>query len=290
MNTDIEPIKTRTIIRSEILGYCMGVRRAVQIAESALKDNPEKKVYTLGPLIHNNQALEMLENKGLSVLLSDSIETLCNEQSVVIIRAHGVPPQTMKRLNKTGCLIINATCPRVLANQHRAKKYFSHDYTVFLAGDKDHGEVKGIAGHAQGRCIIVKNKEDVESLQNYPQKSVLIGQTTISYSEYDEIAKALKDKIPSLEVFDTICPATVERQDALKDLAQKVDGILVIGGKHSANTQRLYTLSSSLVKNTVLIENADEIPASFFTLERVGLTAGASTPDEIIDKIENCLL
>lgn len=290
MTTDISTSKKNIVLRADILGYCMGVRRAVQTAEKALTENPGKKVFTLGPLIHNNQALEILAAKGLKVLSQDDIETLCNKDTVVIIRAHGVEPSVMDRLEKTGCLIINATCPRVLSNQYRAKKFSSQHLFVFLAGDKDHGEVTSIAGHAPGNCIIVKNEADALSLSEYPKQAILISQTTISREEYNRIARALQTKIPDLQVFDTICPATIERQQSLHEIASKVEGILVIGGKHSANTSRLFHAAKERVKYAALIETADEIPSIFFSLQSVGITAGASTPDEIIDAVENRLL
>lgn len=290
MNSTPSDSKNRTVIRASVLGYCMGVRRAVQTAEKALNENPGKTVFTLGPLIHNNQALEILGTKGLRVLSQDDIESLCNKETVVIIRAHGVAPVVMDRLEKTGCLIINATCPRVLSNQYRAKKFSSQDLKVILAGDKDHGEVTSIAGHAVDNCIIVKNEADALSLPEYPQKAVLISQTTISREEYKRIAEGLKTKIHDLQIFDTICPATIERQQSLSHIASQVEGILVIGGKHSANTSRLFHLAEEKVQHAALIEKADEIPDIFFTLTRVGITAGASTPDEIIDEVEARLL
>ncbi len=290
MSTDIPSSKNRTVVRADILGYCMGVRRAVQTAEKALYEHPGKQVFTLGPLIHNNQALEILASKGLRVLSQDDIESLCNKETVVIIRAHGVEPLVMERLEKTGCLIINATCPRVLSNQYRAKKFSSQQLTVILAGDKGHGEVTSIAGHAPHNCIIVKNEADALSLSGYPQKAILISQTTISRDEYECIANVLKEKIPELQVFDTICPATIERQQSLNEIASKVEGILVIGGKHSANTSRLFHIAKERVKHAALIETAGEIPPVFFTLQSVGITAGTSTPDEIIDEVEARLL
>jgi len=290
MSTDISSSKNRIVIRADILGYCMGVRRAVKTAEKALRDFPGKTVFTLGPLIHNNQALEMLSAKGLNVLLEKDIETLCNTDSVVIVRTHGIEPAVMDRLEKTGCCIINATCPRVLSNQYRARKFSEQKYCIILAGDIGHGEVISIAGHAQGNCIIVKNEAAALSLSEYPQKAILISQTTISREEYERITGILKNKIPSLQVFDTICPATVERQQSLLTIAEKVQGILVIGGKHSSNTSRLFTAAKEKVPYTALIETADEIPEVFFTLDSVGITAGASTPDEIIDAVEQRLL
>lgn len=287
---------SRKIIRADILGYCMGVRRAVEIAEDALNVSTSGTVFTLGPLIHNKVALDSLSKKGLKVLEQNEIPTRCTQADTVIIRAHGIPPKTRDLLKQTGCKIIDATCPRVLSSQKRAADFATKGYTVILAGDKNHGEVAGISGCAKAagqECIVIENSDEAKQLENLPQKAVLLSQTTISRKEYDDIATVLKQKITDLQVFNTICPATSERQLALKELCQKVDGVLVIGGKNSANTQRLYAAAEGYCsdkdfrcKKAAFIETPDEVPKDFKNLEIVGLTAGASTPDEIIDAVE----
>ena len=282
------------IKKAEILGYCMGVRRAVETAELACRENPDKKIFTLGPLIHNNSALEVLAEKGVNVLKEDASDLAADaENSVVIVRAHGVPPLVMQNLKSRGVTVIDATCPRVLSSQKRAADYARRGYTVFLAGDKNHGEVVGISGYARAsgaECIVIEHKEDAAAVKHVPGKSVLLSQTTISRSEYDAIAAVLKAKNDALVVLNTICPATDERQNALIELCKNVDGILVIGGKHSANTKRLLRTAQDLCAHAALIETAEEIPQEFFALERIGLTAGASTPDFVIDSVETALL
>ncbi|MBR6215740.1 MAG: 4-hydroxy-3-methylbut-2-enyl diphosphate reductase [Spirochaetaceae bacterium] len=282
------------IKKAEILGYCMGVRRAVETAELACRENPDKKIFTLGPLIHNNSALEVLAEKGVNVLKEDASDLAADaDNSVVIVRAHGVPPLVMENLKSRGVTVIDATCPRVLSSQKRAADYARRGYTVFLAGDKNHGEVVGISGYARASgadCIVIEHKEDAAAVMHVPEKSVLLSQTTISRSEYDAIAAVLKAKNDALVVLNTICPATDERQNALIELCKNVDGILVIGGKHSANTKRLLRTAQDLCAHAALIETAEEIPQEFFALERIGLTAGASTPDFVIDSVETALL
>ena len=282
------------IKKAEILGYCMGVRRAVETAELACSENPGKRIYTLGPLIHNNSALEALAEKGVNVLKEDASDLVTDgHDSVVIVRAHGVPPVVIENLQKKGVTVIDATCPRVLSSQKRAADYAKKGCTVFLAGDKNHGEVVGISGYARAsgaECIVIEHKEDAEAVKHVPEKSVLLSQTTISKNEYDAIAAVLKAKNQNLVVLNTICPATNERQNALIELCKNVDGILVIGGRHSANTKRLLRTAQELCAHAALIETAEEIPEEFFTLNRVGLTAGASTPDFVIDSVENALI
>lgn len=287
-------LKNMIIKKAEILGYCMGVRRAVETAELACRENPDKKIFTLGPLIHNNSALEVLAEKGVNVLKEDASDLAADaENSVVIVRAHGVPPLVMQNLKSRGVTVIDATCPRVLSSQKRAADYAMRGYTVFLAGDKNHGEVVGISGYARASgadCIVIEHKEDAAAVKHVPEKAVLLSQTTISRSEYDAIAAVLKAKNDALVVLNTICPATDERQNALIELCKNIDGILVIGGKHSANTKRLLRTAQDLCAHAALIETAEEIPQEFFALERIGLTAGASTPDFVIDSVETALI
>ncbi|NLK46151.1 MAG: 4-hydroxy-3-methylbut-2-enyl diphosphate reductase [Treponema sp.] len=281
------------IERAEVLGYCMGVRRAVEIAEKACKENPDKKIFTLGPLIHNNSALEIFKKKGINILKEDAGD-LKNDfnNSVVIVRAHGVMPIVIDNLKTKGVSVMDATCPRVLSSQKRAADYAKKGYTVFLAGDKNHGEIVGISGHARSygaECIVIEHKDDALAVQNVPEKSVLLSQTTISKSEYDVIADVLKAKNSNIVILNTICPATNERQKALVKLCKNVDGVLIIGGKNSANTKRLLRTAQELCNHAFLIETAKEIPKLFFSLKRVGLTAGASTPDFVIDEVEAAL-
>lgn len=314
-----------TVIRAKTLGYCMGVRRAMDSADTALENSASngKKVFSLGPLIHNKTALDNLSGRGLSVLKETEIDLLTEKKSasgeinsqecgasavgkfsasggcssnasVIIIRAHGVPPKTQCKLENAGIEIVDATCPLVKRSQKIAAEYSQKGWTVILSGDKNHGEVIGIAGYAGENFVLVQNEAEAnalvaESAECGDENAVLLAQTTYSEKEFEKIENVLKNKFVNLKVINTICPATQERQNALLELAPKVDGILVIGGKNSANTSRLLASAKKLVKHAALIENADEIPEEFFSLEKVGLTAGASTPDSVIDAVEQKL-
>ena len=291
-----------TVVRAKVLGYCMGVRRAMEGAHKAATNNSSGRVWTLGPLIHNKTALDMLASEGVQILKDDDF-TKIGGDDVVVIRAHGVTPVVKADVTARSKAVVDATCPRVMLSQKRVADFAAKGYTVIIAGDKNHGEVTGIAGCAEAaatgnsRCILVGNRDDAQDYvtqiqdgrEPLPEKAILICQTTISRSEYDSIENVLVPAISGLEVFDTICPATTERQDALVDLQGQVDGVLIIGGKHSANTQRLLTSALRYFDKAALIETADEIPSEFFQLERVGLSAGASTPDEVIDEVERRL-
>ena len=279
------------IIRASVLGFCFGVRRAVDLAEKALCENEGKKVYSLGPLIHNENALQDLTNKGLKIIEEKDIADI-PEKSVVILRAHGVAPAVISRLEEKECLVIDATCPRVKASQKMVEKYTCGQDFVIISGDKNHGEMIGIAGYAGSSFIQIQNVEEAESLDFslFEGKNViLMSQTTYSVNEFAKIEKMLRSKIKNLAVMNTICPATNERQTALLELCKKVDGVLVIGGKNSANTKRLYQTAQLHCKKAAYIQSAADIHNDFFRLSSVGLTAGASTPDRIIDEVEERL-
>lgn len=271
-----------------MLGFCFGVRRAVELAEKALSENPGKKVYSLGPLIHNENALSALEEKGLHILEESDIAEL-EEGSVVIIRAHGVAPSVTDVLEKRGCKIIDATCPRVKASQKMVERYSSENDYVVLTGDKNHGEVIGIAGYAGENFSQIQDCEEAErfNIKDGDNKNViLLSQTTYSPKEFEKIENLFKSKFHNLAVMNTICPATNERQQALLELCSQVEGVLVVGGKNSANTKRLYQTAAANCKIAAHIQSAADIPQEFFNLKTIGITAGASTPDEIIEDVE----
>ena len=306
------------------MGFCMGVKRAVEKAENSLHDYPEKYVYTLGPLIHNKTVLESLEKKGLKILSADDIDKIDGKNSVVIIRAHGIPPKTMKKLEKTGCIIVNATCPRVLSSQKRTEKFASDGYDVVIAGDKNHGEVLSIQGYANEnaktgvKSFVVENEEQAKNLVLENPKCVVLSQTTFSPAEYTKIVEAVLEKNPNATVLNTICSATEERQNALHELCKKCDLVFVIGGKESANTRRLYELAKShcaesncddseyKVKKAFHFEDVEEFKNSQIVYNAlsvvlnaedcnqdsklsVGVTAGASTPESSVNEFVNFL-
>lgn len=273
------------IIKADVLGYCFGVRRAVEKAEQALSVNSGKPVYSLGPLIHNKTTLNRLSSNGLKI--AESISEIPDGSSV-LIRAHGVPPQVIMELEDRHCSIIDATCPRVKASQKIAEK--NRNNRIIFTGDAEHGEVRGIAGYGGENFHLIQNLEDAEKLVQGSdsrdfEKTVLFSQTTFSDHEFEKIKQVVSSRFQELEVLNTICPATKERQEALLVLCSKVDGVIVIGGKQSANTIRLYQAARMNCPKVVHIENATEIPEDFFLLNKIGITAGASTPDEIINEV-----
>ena len=280
------------IIRASVLGFCFGVRRAVELAEKALAENKDKTVYSLGPLIHNENALRALSAKGLITVDEQQVGEIPSE-SVVIIRAHGVAPSVTDALEAKKCTIIDATCPRVKASQKMVERYSNQNDYVVLTGDRNHGEVIGIAGYAGENFSQIQDYTEAESfdIKDSENKNViLLSQTTYSPKEFEKIESLFRSKFKNLAVMNTICPATSERQEALLELCKKVDGVIVIGGKNSANTKRLYQTAAANCKQAIHVQTAAEIPSDFYKLNTIGITAGASTPDSIIDEVESFLL
>jgi 4-hydroxy-3-methylbut-2-enyl diphosphate reductase len=290
----------------------MGVKRAVDLACSEVACPADQrsgtKVYTLGSLIHNPQVLDDLKRQGVETLDEGCLPVDLNGASV-IIRAHGISPVVKAALIERGGRIIDATCPRVRANQLKARDLANAGYRLFLAGEEHHAEIIGIWGYAekgalQGNsiclnaenCIIVGNaaKAEKAAAQLYGKdpnlKTALIGQTTISAEEYQAIGEAIVRFFPGLEIAQTICPATRERQDSLRELMGKVDAVIVVGGKESANTRRLLAIAETAGKICAIVESPADIPSEFFTFNTVGLTAGASSPDMVIDAVEQTLM
>jgi 4-hydroxy-3-methylbut-2-enyl diphosphate reductase len=290
----------------------MGVRRAVELAYKQLAcgkaDRPEK-VYSLGPLIHNPQALEELKQKGIKILDENKLPKNLSG-AVVIIRAHGISPQTEAELRERGAVVVDATCPKVKASQLKAASLAKQGYSFFLAGEESHAEIAGIRGYAEdgwihrnddagnGRFLqVVSCTEEAETaaklLSEDPElhspKTALIAQTTISTEEYHAIGAVISRYFPALEIIQTICAATKERQDSLRELLGRVDAVAIAGGKDSANTRRLLTIAQAAGKPCAIVETAGDIPPDFFKFETVGLAAGASTPDTVIDAIEQTL-
>ena len=288
------------VIRAKVLGFCMGVRRAVDLAlntAAVMKHG----LYCLGPLIHNAGVLKALEEKGIVFLKEDQLleeESLKEEDGTVIIRAHGVPPLEEEKIARMGMHVLDATCPHVKLNQGKAAALAKKGCVVFLAGEENHGEIAAIKGYieeADGKCLVVGNPDASETearrlLSREPNANVaLISQTTIRAEEYSAIEEKIRQFFPYLETVDSICRATKDRQEALRELCGKTEAIIIAGSQDSANTQRLLSLARGLGKPAWLVETPDNLPAEIKHYKTAGLSAGASSPDELIDEIEEAL-
>jgi len=290
-----------TIIRARVLGFCMGVRRAVELTAAQAKKAAEEgsAVYTLGYLIHNPQVLADLEKQGVIALKQNAFEQIQEKgkNRCVIIRAHGISPQAEEKLRGMECKITDATCPNVKKNQLKTQELSRAGYSLFLAGESAHAEIEGITGYANCApfCKAVMNIEQAREAAavlhetNSNAKTALIGQTTISKDEYSGIGNEIKKYFPNLEIVNTICAATAERQQALRELLNEVEAVIIAGGKESANTRRLLVIAQESGKPCAMVERASEIPGEFFSFKSVGISAGASTPDSLINEIESAL-
>ena len=269
------------IITANEAGFCFGVKRAIDIVKDAVSENDTKDVYTLGPLIHNPQVVEDLEEKGVNLV--DSVDDI--EDGILVIRTHGVEPNVLKRAEKKGIDIIDATCPFVKNAHIYAKELVDNNYQTIIFGDKNHPEVKGIYGHTDNFGIIIESYEEINDLK-LKDNVGLVAQTTQSYEEYMEVIKYILPKVKELKVFNTICNTTGNRQEEARELAKKVDVMLVVGGHNSANTRRLAKICAETNTPTFHIETVDELNwDKISNANKIGLTAGASTPDWIIKEV-----
>jgi len=272
------------IVVARSAGYCMGVRRAVDMALRAAEDE-EGTVYTHGPLIHNPQALEELRTRGVIALAPGAPIP----RSTVIVRAHGVPPEEMTQIGEAAQRVVDATCPKVSMIQQRIAEHSARGFAVVIAGDADHPEVVGLLGHAQGLAFVVSSPEDVDRLPEL-DRVLLVAQSTQDEEVFVAIRERLLARFPHGEALSTICQSTHRRQSEVRELAGQVDALVVIGGKNSANTRRLAEISQALGTPAYHVETADELPLDELgKLSKVGITAGASTPAWIIEQVVQTL-
>jgi len=258
----------------------MGVRRAMEIVLAAANKD-EGPLFTYGPLIHNKQVLELLESRGIK-----AIEDVTGiEKGVLLIRAHGIPPQQRKALRSSPLKIIDATCPWVAHVQAIIRYHTKKGYTPVIVGDKDHAEVIGLMGYAEGNAHVINSPKDVLNLPE-TDRLFVVAQTTQNEQLYNEIADALKNRFPNALIFDTICESTRERQKEVQALAEEVDGIVVVGGYHSGNSRRLAQVAEATGVPTFHIETEkDLVKEDLSSMEVIGVTAGASTPNWMIKNV-----
>jgi (E)-4-hydroxy-3-methyl-but-2-enyl pyrophosphate reductase len=262
-------------------GFCWGVRRTMNIAMDAA-ENTDSPVHTFGPLIHNPQVVDLLASKGMKVVNTfDELE----EGTTLVIRAHGIPPETRQELKGRGVKFRDGTCPLVAKVHAYIKKYLGQGYELVILGHKDHPEVIGHLGYAQEHGIVISSVEDVDTLPPMG-KVCLVSQTTANEIKFHEVAERLKSKYDDCVVVNTICDDTHTRQEEVLQVSETVDAMVIVGGKGSSNTQRLVELSRSKGIPAFHIETADELELDKLTeYETVGVTAGASTPNWIIQQV-----
>jgi len=264
---------------AEVLGFCFGVRRAIEQAEAALQE--EGGVTTLGPLVHNPQETARLESAGIHVINTPAEAP----GGTVVIRAHGARPEIFTELHRRKLHVVDATCPFVTKSQRIARQFAREGYTLVIVGHPDHPEVQGILGYAVGPAFVVTRPEEVAALPASIKPGVL-AQTTVNEYTFDEVVQTIANRYPDYVVHNTVCSATRDRQEAARHLATQMDAVYVVGGRLSSNTNRLAEICAQVCPRTFLIETAEEInPTDLVGVEHVGITAGASTPNSIINAV-----
>jgi 4-hydroxy-3-methylbut-2-enyl diphosphate reductase len=260
-------------------GFCYGVKRAIQIAE----EHPGSATY--GPLIHNRDEINRLK-KSYDIGLVESFEEAESVESIVI-RTHGIPKNELKRLKAQGKEIINATCPYVTTPQQIVERMSREGYSIVIFGDRNHPEIKGVVSYAEesGEAHVVLEEKELENLP-LKSKVAIVAQTTRKPRDFMTIVNALVLRVKEVRVFNTICNATFENQDAAAELAKEADVMIVIGGKHSSNTKQLHSICRNYCADSYLIENKNELEKDWFAGKKLcGISAGASTPDWIVRNV-----
>uniref|UniRef100_A0A7C4MM81 4-hydroxy-3-methylbut-2-enyl diphosphate reductase n=1 Tax=Desulfatirhabdium butyrativorans TaxID=340467 RepID=A0A7C4MM81_9BACT len=268
------------IVVARTAGFCMGVKRAVEMVLDAPSEQ-EPPIQTYGPLIHNPQVLELLEEKGIRVL--DSVPDAGS--GTVIIRAHGVPPEEKTALVQAGFRVIDATCPRVIKVQQIIRKHARQGFSIVILGDADHPEVKGLKGFSEGKGFVVADLDELSRLPVF-ERAIVVAQTTYNSNLFLEVKQWLLQHRPDYTVFDTICDSTSTRQAEVRELARVCDLLIVVGGKTSGNTRRLAEVAEQNGVRTLAVESDMDIdPAALEGVNVVGITAGASTPNWVINRV-----
>ena len=276
----------REVTTAKSAGFCFGVRRAVDMVYAEAKK--VNRVFTLGPIIHNEQVVKDLEKKGVKVI--DSVNDISEkENTTIIIRSHGVPQNVINALKEKKVNIVDATCPFV-SKIHKIVKQASEDgKTVVIVGSDNHPEVEGIKGWCVSEPMVIESASEAEKLDNFGGKKLcIVSQTTFNYKKFKDIVDILSKKSYDIDVMNTICNATEERQTEAGTIARQSDAMLVIGGKHSSNTQKLYEICRKECENTYFIQTLDDLDLKQFqSFRSVGITAGASTPNNIIKEVQS---
>lgn len=287
------------VLRAKSAGFCKGVERAINIARDYAARG-RRPVFTDGPLIHNSQMMAELEREGVRELgdyrssekLEINLDDDARKNAVLIVRAHGITPHRREYLRSLGLEFRDATCPDVAAIAGRVKMYAKKGYSTVIFGDPDHPEVVGILGYSQDRGHAVRTLEDIEQLPELGEQVCMVSQSTMYVDEFEILAEALKKRFPKAVIFNTICGATRDRQGDVPALAAEgAEAIVVIGGRHSANTLKLARLVELQGIPCFHIETLNELDLNAITrYKTVGVTAGASTPGFLIDEVCQALL
>ena len=273
-------------------GFCFGVQRAVDKVYELI-DSCQDRLFTLGPIIHNEEVVNDLEKKGVRVASEEELKTL-PKGSTVVIRSHGVGKKVFDQLKECGLSYVDVTCPFVLKIHRIVEKESKAGSHIVIIGDPDHPEVVGICGWCIGSYTVIRTKQDALDFVPPESKNVcIVSQTTFNYNKFKDLVEILREKrydntvLNILNILNTICNATEERQREAKSIAGEVDTMLVVGGRHSSNTQKLFEICKKECGNTYYIQTPVDLDSEMFQCSSyVGITAGASTPKKIIEEVQ----
>lgn len=265
------------IVLAESYGFCFGVKRAIKIAEE------NRNSATYGPLIHNANEIARLKN-DFNVALSENLDTF-KAGDTAVIRTHGIPKQELSLLHERQVNVVDATCPYVTKPQQICEEMSVQGYDIVIFGDEAHPEIKGVKSYADDHVYVVNSPDEIDSLK-LRDKVATVAQTTRKVEDYQNIIGKLMAKHKEVRVFNTICNATFDNQDAARELAQQADVMIVIGGKNSSNTKQLHSIAQEYCPDSYHIESQEDLESDWFVNKKLcGISAGASTPDWIIDQV-----
>ena len=273
----------KEVILAKSAGFCFGVKRAV---DTVYEQTGKKNVYTFGPIIHNEEVVKDLEKKGVFVI--NTMEELDDiTEGTVIIRSHGVSSAVYEALQKKGVEIVDATCPFVLKIHNIVKQESANGKQIVIIGNEKHPEVEGIMGWSKTQVHVVDTAEKAQNLQLDPQREVcIVSQTTFNYNKFKELVAIISEKGYNIIIRNTICNATEERQTEAREIAKRVDAMIVVGGSSSSNTRKLYEICKNECKDTYYIQTLNDLDmTSLGKADCIGITAGASTPNNIIQEV-----
>ncbi len=270
-------------------GFCFGVKRAVDTVYQQIEQYRGEKIFTYGPIIHNEEVIKDLRSHGVEVL-NDEEELKTADADVVVIRSHGVAKYIYDILEERGITCVDATCPFVKKIHKIVAEKSAEGSYIVIVGNGEHPEVQGIRGWAGEEVTVVQTQEDAErfELPDKDQKVCIVAQTTFNYNKFKELVEIISKKRYDIVVLNTICNATKERQTEARQIAARVDAMVVIGDKRSSNTQKLFEICKEECLNTYYIQTLDDLDINQLrSVESVGITAGASTPNKIIEEVQN---
>ena len=274
--------------RAKTAGFCFGVKRAVDMVYQHVKENKDTPIYTYGPIIHNQEVINDMKQKGVEII-RDEADLDKIQSGIVIIRSHGVPRRTQELLEKKGLTCVDATCPFVKKIHRIVEEESKAGKRIVIIGDANHSEVQGIKGWSESDVTVIRTEEEAEAFEAPVNTEVcVVSQTTFNYNKFKYLVEILSKKNYNISVLNTICSATKERQTEAEGIAKEVDMMIVIGDKQSSNTQKLFEICRNACDNTCYIQTLKDLDMNLLkSVQTVGITAGASTPNNIIEEVQN---